>query len=125
MQIPGLNLLNRISGPTTALNDLSQRETRTESLIFTTREEVLENSTTALETHYTSGVDQEYDEENSEENRNEGSKEEGNFEEPAVADPLDIALEAASDHSSAESEIDEEQHSDDAARYNTFVWIPG
>ena len=122
MQIPGLNLLNRTS-PTTATNGLSRQETETESPIFTTREEVLEDSKTSSENHDTSGVDERHDDENSEEHLNETSKEKAIIEEATeiLPDPLDIALEADSDHSSAESDADEEQDSDDAARYNTSV----
>jgi hypothetical protein len=122
MQIPGLNLLNKTS-PTTAPNGLSRQETETESLIVPTREEVLEDSKTSSENHDASGLDERHDDENSEEHLNESSMEKATIEEPAeiFPDPLDMALEADSDHSSAESEADEEQESDDAARYNTFV----
>jgi len=124
MQIPGLNLLNGTSVPTTAPNGLSPRKTGTEAF---TREGALENSKTSSENHNTSDADQRHDDENSEENLNEGSKEEGIVDEAAkiLADPLDMALQADSDHSSAESEVDGDQDSDDAARYNTFVWISG
>lgn len=121
MQIPGLNLLNKTS-PTTAPNGLSRQETDTESLIVPTRE-VLEDSKTSSENHVTSGVGERHDDENSEEHLSESSLEKAIIEEPAeiFPDPLDIALEADSDHSSAESEADEGQESDDAARYNTLV----
>ena len=127
MQIPGLNLLHGTSVPTTAPNGLSPRETEIDSLIFTTREEVQENSKSSSENRNTSCADQRHDDENSEESLDEGSKEEGIMEETVevLPDPLDIALEADSDDSSAKSEVDEEQDSDDAARYDTFVWIPG
>ena len=122
MQIPGLNLLNGTSVPTTAPNGLSPSETETDSLIITAREEFVENSKTSSENHDTSSADQRHDDENSEESINEGSKEEGIVAEPEeiLLDPLDVALEADSD-SSAESEVDEEQESDDAARHDTFV----
>ena len=41
--------------------------------------------------------------------------------EPPIAEALDLALEALSDSSSVESEGDEEQDSDDAERYHSFV----
>ena len=125
MQIPGLNLLNGTSVPTTAQNDVLPQETEPNFLSFATREEVLENSKISSENHDTPGADQQHSDENSEENLKEASKEECIVEGPAeiLPDPLDVALEADLDDSHAKSEVDEGQDSDDASRYDPFVWI--
>src|SRR5215471_3229154 len=103
MQIPGLNLLNGTSVPTTAQNDVLPQETGPNFLSFATREEVLENSKISSENHDTPGADQQHSDENSEENLKEASKEECIVEGPAeiLPDPLDVALEADSDDSHA------------------------
>ncbi len=111
--------------PTTAPHSLLPSSPGIESSPFTNTEGGLEISKTSSENDNTSSVDEQYDDEKVEEKFNEADDEDGIIEGPPqiLADPLDIALEADSHHSSAESEVDREEDCDDAATYDNFLCV--
>lgn len=125
MQIPGLNLLNGTSVPFAEKN-LSSLNPEND-VTRTSPTDVLENTETSADDHYTSGngeppgnipkiAEAATHGSSVQETVEEEKFEVGNL----VADPLDMALAASSDHSSAESDAGEEHDSDDDDRYRTF-----
>jgi len=122
MHIPGLNLLNGTTVPATAPHSLLPPSAGIESSLFTTTEDSADVSKTS-ETENASSVDQRYDDERSEEKLHEVCEEDGIIKgrRELLTDPLDLALEADSHHSSGESEADREEDSHDAATYDNFL----
>lgn len=130
MQIPGLNLLTGASAPIATEKSYSAAEAEIERRNgFTTS--MLENTETAADTHNTSSNEEIVlgPFENAKEGIHGSSvqkvEDESTFEmvDHPVVDPLDIAIAASSDRSSADSHSDEDD-SDDIDRFQFFaLWV--
>jgi len=121
MQIPGLNLLTGASASITAKNSYSAQEAENERR----NTSILQNTEIAVDKHNTSSNGEtvldpsENDKEEIQESSTQIVQDESTFEivDHPVVDPLDIAIAASSDHSSSESDADEEDDSNDVDRF--------